>query len=183
MNQISRPIADRLPPPPAFSDAVLPVLPEDMIGPLRQLMLLAEALAERLEAADRYNRRLKARLRAMCREVESAAPTPDDLTPAIEDLLEFERRRAALRAPLRAQIDEYRKQAQKLFGIVPYLVAKFNQITERAERVSATELEALRDARLRIELRRAALLNRGAPPSPTFDSGDAAIAFLRSLHP
>jgi len=57
----------------------------------------------------------------------------------------------------------------------------WNKEISPIEDALVAELEALRDARLRLEARRAASINEGKEDGPVFTSGTAAVAYLRTL--
>lgn len=141
------------------------------------------AADEKRRGLERYLASLKSSMDSLCREAEKPGTTSDDLTDAIAVLLRREKARAKETLPIIQQIRAARKKFGRSKAGARY---RFYQAWDKAfspiEEALISELETLRDSRLRLEIWRAQLIDRSNKDnSPTFEAGKDAIAFLRSI--
>jgi len=127
----------------------------------------------------------------LCETVETLAVDPADSAKVIEDLakvsadlLSKERATAKLYLPFLEDMRRSRVQVATLGqgkALAADVLAAIETTVERGEDAVARPLEQLRDARLRIDRRRADLINQLTPDGSVFDDGEKAAAYIRSL--
>jgi len=140
------------------------------------------AADEKRRSLERYLASLKSTMNSLCRAAEKSGITIDDLTAATTVLMRREKIRAQEVLPVIDGIRTARKKfgrSNRGAGYRFYLA--WNKEFAPIEEALVSELEALRDARLRLEIRRTHLINEGKADGPVFTSGKAAAAHLRSL--
>lgn len=174
---------DRWPRAPEVSFPAPKIPANDTVaGLLDRGAAVFEAADERRRGLERYLAALKASMDGLCREAEKPETTRDDLTAAIAVLLRRERERAKAALPVIGRIRGARKKFGRSKAGTRY---RFYQAWENAfapiEEALVSELETVRDARLRLEIRRADLINEGKGDGPIFASGKDAVTRLRSL--
>lgn len=171
---------DRLPPAPAVSFAAPKKPANDTVGGLLDRGLAIVAVAEETRLGlERYLGSLKSMLRRLC--LEAKGRNLEDLNVAIAILLDRERDRAKETRPILDAIKATRIKGKKSKGARRQFYLAWEKEFTPIEEALVSELEALRDARLRLEIRRADLINEGRDDGPIFASGKEAIAHLRSL--
>jgi hypothetical protein len=140
------------------------------------------AAEEKRHGLDRYLASLKSNMASLCREAEKPGTTIDALTDAITVLLRRENARAKEVLPI---VDMIRASRRKFGKSKAGARHRFYLAWQREfapiEESLISELEALRDARLRLEVRRADLINQGKEDGPVFASAGELLAALRSL--
>lgn len=200
---------DRLPLPPDLQVSAPRTEQEDtFVGLIEARIVAAEAAEEKLAAFEHYNEELRTELDDICNAVDSLGDelgtmelTSEEFTDCIEkvgslidQMLEREHERATETIPLMEQLSAERATLNARAARLGARVGKLRQplrqllliwkgILDRLEQCMLSELETYRDARARIERRRADLINRKEGAGPVFDSGDEAVVYLRSSRP
>jgi hypothetical protein len=141
-----------------------------------------EAAEAKRRGLDRYLAALKSNMDRLVREAEQPTTGIDELTAAIGILLRREKARAKEVLPV---VDAIRTARRKFGRSKAGARYRFYRAWEKAfgpiEETLVSELETLRDSRLRLEIRRADLINRGRPEGPVYESADDVLAALHSL--
>jgi hypothetical protein len=172
---------DRLPPAPAVSfPAPKRPVSDTVAGLLERGLAIVTAAEEMRLELERYLGSLRTMLDRLCREAKER--DREDLDIAILILLDRERKRAEETLPVLQMIKATRAKGKKSKAGARYqfYLAWEKEFTP-IEEALISELEALRDARLRLEIRRADLINEGKEDGPIFASAKDAAAHLRSI--
>jgi len=173
---------DGLPSPPKVSISASGQPSHDtVVDFFERALATLQTLNETRLDLERYVAITEATLNRLVKDAEKRGAAIADIDPLITELLQRETSRAKKLVPLVKRMRAKRAQLTKRKGFAyQFLLAGSTELVQMEEAM-LSELEALRDTRLRLEVLRAKLINRKEKPGPVFDSGAAAASYLRLL--